>query len=136
MPGAEAVVARARLALGTRFRAQGRTLADGLDCIGLAAFALEIPDDKVRRDYRLRGGDLAALEAELSDLGLARVDEGAPHAGGLALFVPGPGQIHMGILTGTGLIHADALLRSVVERPGPPPWPLRGLWRLRDERRD
>lgn len=135
MPGAEAVVARARLALGTCFRPQGRSLADGLDCIGLAAFALAIPADRVRRDYRLRGGDPAALETKLLDLGLVRAEESDPRAGDLALFVTGPGQLHLAISTGTGLIHADALLRSVVERPGPAPWPLRGLWRIRDERK-
>jgi hypothetical protein len=31
---------------------------------------------------------------------------------------------------GCGIIHADAQLRRVVERPGPLPWPEIGRWRL------
>ena len=30
---------------------------------------------------------------------------------------------------GGGIIHADAMLRRVVERPGPVPWPVLGRWR-------
>ncbi|PTW48809.1 hypothetical protein C8J25_101308 [Sphingomonas faeni] len=46
------------------------------------------------------------------------------------LVVEGPGQVHLGIRTAAGFVHADASLRRVVERPGMPPWPLIGVWRM------
>lgn len=129
------VVARARALIGTRFRPQGRD-GMGLDCIGLAAAALGL--DEVGRDYALRSGNLAALEAGLAEAGLRPVGEKA--AGDVIVLRSGPGQLHLGVWTGDGLVHADAGLRRVVERPGPPPWPILSIWRSldcdRDERGD
>lgn len=93
------VVARARRLIGVRFRAQGRDPAFGVDCVGLVAAAL----------------------------GLRRC--GNPRAGDVALFETGPGQLHLGVLTGAGVIHADARAGRVVERPGVPPWPMPAVWR-------
>ena len=45
------------------------------------------------------------------------------------LMATGPGQLHLGVWTGEGLVHADAGLRRVVERPGVPPWRVLGMWR-------
>lgn len=131
-PGAvaQAVVQRARQALGAPFRPQGRSLETGLDCIGLAVFALGLPAQAAPSDYWLRGGSVAAMRAQLAKIGLNAVaedDDG--RAGDLAAFQPGPGQIHLAVLTGQTLIHADAALRLVVERPLPAPWPALGLWR-------
>jgi cell wall-associated NlpC family hydrolase len=124
MPRAEAVAARARALVGTRFRAQGRG-EDGLDCVGLVAAALGRPD--VRRDYALRGGCVAEVEGELSRAGLVRAQ--GRGAGDVLVMQAGPGQLHLGIWTGPGLVHADAGLRRVVERPGEPPWPVVSAWR-------
>ena len=55
--------------------------------------------------------------------------EGPPVTGDLLMMRTGPGQLHLGIWTGAGLVHADAGLRRVVERPGAPPWPVLGCWR-------
>lgn len=129
------VAARARALIGTRFRPQGRG-REGIDCIGLAAAALGLAE--ARRDYALRGGDLVALEAELSAAGLRPVEERL--AGDVIVLRSGPGQLHLGVWTGEGMVHADAGLRRVVERPGAPPWPVVGIWRsldcARDERGD
>lgn len=127
------IVERARLAVGARFRPQGRTIEDGLDCAGLAAFAFDVAQAGVPGDYRLRGGTLEARARQLEALGFAAVGGAAFRAGDLAVFTPGPGQLHLAILTGATLIHADAGLRKVVERPLPAPWPLAGLWRIRTE---
>lgn len=128
----DAIVMRARRALGARFRPQGRTIESGLDCVGLAAFALGVPLEAVPCDYGLRGGGGAAtLRARLPELGFADVAGGEARAGDLAAFQPGPGQIHLAIYTGRTLIHADASLRRVVERPLPAPWAAIGLWRIR-----
>jgi murein DD-endopeptidase / murein LD-carboxypeptidase len=121
---ADRVVARARALVGARFRMHGRG-EDGLDCVGLAAAALGRPAGA--GDYPLRGGSLGRLETALRTAGLKPV--AAPAAGDLLVMAAGPGQLHLGIWTGAGLIHADAGLRRVVERPGPAPWPILSVWR-------
>ena len=123
--GSGQVVRRARALLGAPFRPQGRSREAGLDCIGVAAAALAV--NAVRSDYRLRGGGLGELEAALAGAGLRRARQWAP--GDLLVMRPGAGPLHLGIWTGGGLVHADAGLRRVVERPGPPPWPVLGAWR-------
>ena len=121
---ADAVVARARRCVGVRFRAQGRG-PDGMDCVGLVAAALGV--EHVRANYALRGGSADAIAGGLQGAGLRPVC--APLAGDVLVMRVGPGQLHLGIWTGEGLIHADAGLRRVVERPGQAPWPVVSAWR-------
>lgn len=125
-PRPEAIVARARALIGTRFRPQGRSAAEGLDCIGLVALAIDVR--AVPRDYALRGNSADRLVGELHAAGLVAVDNMA--AGDVLVLAPGPAQMHLGIFTGTGLVHGDAGLRRVVERPLPLPWPVLGIWRF------
>ncbi|HYD13211.1 MAG TPA: peptidoglycan endopeptidase [Allosphingosinicella sp.] len=122
---ADAIVARARALVGTRFLAQGRSPAEGVDCIGLVALAIGARN--APRDYALRGGSARRLAEELAAAGLSPV--GSASAGDVLVLSPGPGQLHLGLFTGTGLIHGDAGLRRVVERPLPLPWPVLGIWR-------
>ncbi|WP_443018749.1 NlpC/P60 family protein [Sphingomonas sp. 7/4-4] len=131
MPG-ERAVAAARAALGVRFRLHGRSaegLAEGLDCIGLAALALRAEgfEGPVPSGYALRSGDAVRVGAAIEALGLMPADEARP--GDLVLFKAGPGQLHFAIQAEAGVIHADAMLRRVVERPELP-WPVIGRWRL------
>lgn len=121
----DAIVARARRAVGVRFRLHGRDLADGLDCAGLAAWALGVREPPT--GYALRSGDRDAVAMMIAGTGLRRVEGRAP--GDLLLAQAGPGQLHLAIWTGAGVVHADAMLRRVVERPGAPPWPILGNWR-------
>ncbi|MEG3181976.1 peptidoglycan endopeptidase [Sphingomonas sp. LT1P40] len=114
----------ARAALGARFRLHGRTVENGLDCIGLAGLAFGA---KVPRGYSLRSGDERAILAGVADAGLVPVSD--RRAGDLILFRAGPGQLHLGIQSEGGVIHADASLRRVVERPGVAPWPEIARWR-------
>jgi cell wall-associated NlpC family hydrolase len=127
MSGA-AVVAAARAALGTPFRLHGRDVATGLDCVGLAAVAL---GRGAPADYRLRTGDAVGAAAQLRAAGLLAVTEAQP--GDLLLCRSGPGQLHLAIRCEDGIIHADAIARRVVERPGPVPWPVLSCWRLGEE---
>lgn len=115
---------RARGAIGTRFRLHGRSLADGLDCVGLAglAYGVEVP-----RGYSLRSGQLMPVMAGATAAGLERTED--RQAGDLVLFRAGPGQLHLAIQSEGGVIHADASLRRVVERPGVPPWTELARWR-------
>lgn len=124
--GIEAVAA-ARALVGVRFRAQGRTLESGLDCIGVAALATGV--EAGRADYDLRGGTVEQLEAGLTAAGLVPV--ATREAGDVLVMRSGPGQLHLGIWTGEGIVHADARLRRVVERPGELHWPMIGAWRGR-----
>ena len=121
---AEAIAQGALAAVGTRFRLHGRG-ADGLDCVGLVAVALRAGGyaGVVPTGYSLRSGDWGVL-----DRVLVRVVEARP--GDVLLMAAGPGQLHLGIRTDAGFVHADAGLRRVVERPGMPPWPVIGTWRM------
>ncbi len=120
-----ALIERAALrAVGTRFRLHGRG-ADGLDCVGLVALALRAGgySGDVPTGYALRGGDWGVLDRLLVRVAIAE-------PGDVLLMAAGPGQLHLGIGTQDGFVHADAGLRRVVERPGTPPWPVIGIWRM------
>lgn len=125
-PPPDQIVARARALIGTRFRPQGRSAAEGLDCVGLVALAVDAR--AVPRDYALRGGTAQRLAAELAAAGLKAA--GAMSAGDVLAFAPRQDHLHLGIFTGSGLVHGDAALRQVVERPLPLPWPVLGVWRV------
>lgn len=124
------VVARARALVGTRFRPQGRTSVQGLDCIGLACAAFSIPVAGVPADYRLRGRDRGRLEEEMTRF-FRRVSKRSARSGDLLLLSVAPDQPHLAVLTERGFVHADAGLRKVVETPGPPEWPIISVWRRR-----
>jgi hypothetical protein len=128
--GARALAA-ARGAVGVRFRLHGRAAESGLDCVGLAALALRAGGLRgaVPSGYALRSGDAALAAAAIAAAGLEPVADEA--AGDLLLLRAGPGQLHLAIRAETGIVHADAMLRRVVERPDVP-WPVIGQWRLRE----
>jgi cell wall-associated NlpC family hydrolase len=132
-PSARAAAA-AQAAVGTRFRWHGRDPATGLDCVGLALVALHAGGfiGTVAEGYALRGGDAARIAAMIDGHGLVRVT-GDPAAGDLLLCGTGPGQFHFAIRSAAGVIHADAMLRRVVARPDPLPWPVIASWRLPEE---
>ena len=127
-----AIVDAARGAVGARFRLHGRDPAFGLDCVGLAALAYRAGgfSGEIPGGYALRGGDPVAVAAMIDASGLARTPEERP--GDLVLCASGPGQLHLAIQSDDGVIHADAALRRVVERPGPVPWPVIARWRMPD----
>lgn len=126
MTGGERVLAAAQTLVGVRFRMQGRDPALGLDCVGLVAVALVRAGAAVTlpRDYAaLRGTmpagavppDLVACDgAEAGDVLLCRI---------------AATQLHLAVRANDGIIHADALARRVVVRPGAVPWPIEGAWR-------
>jgi len=125
----DAIAARARALVGTPYRPKGRT-RDGLDCAGLAAIAFGFPPAAVPRGYGRRSTGLDLLAAQLERLGLAPAGAESPAPGDLLVFRTGLGQLHLGIATGTGFVHADAGSLRAVERPFPPPWPIAAVWRL------
>ena len=126
------IVAAARAALGTPFRAQGRISGEALDCVGLAAVALKAGGfaGAVPQGYALRRGDAARVSGLMLAAGLEPGTQ--EEMGALLLCASGPGQLHLAIGTGAGIIHADDAIGRVVERPGAPPWPVIGAYRLGD----
>lgn len=84
-------------------------------------------------DYALRRGDAARVAALIDAVGLIRHDQAS--TGDLVLCTSGPGQLHLAIDTGASVIHADAALGRVVERPGALPWPVLARWRMTNEER-
>jgi murein DD-endopeptidase / murein LD-carboxypeptidase len=78
----------------------------------------------------MRRGDADAVASLIAAAGLARVDD--PAAGDLLLMRSGPGRLHLAIEAPGGIVHADAGLGRVVERPGPPPWPVLARFRRED----
>jgi hypothetical protein len=102
--------------------------ATGLDCVGLAALALRTGGAgiSVPSGYALRHGDVAHIAGAIEAAGLVPVAD--PRPGDLLLLRAGPGQLHFAIQTQDGMIHADAMLRRVVERREIP-WPVIGRWR-------
>ena len=96
--------------------------------MGLAALALEAAGVRVAAPtgYPLRGGDAATVK-RLLDGAMARAADARP--GDVLLVRPGPGQLHLGVRTAAGMVHADLGIGRVVERPGAVPWPVLGIWR-------
>lgn len=125
--------ARARALVGTRFRPQGRS-AEGLDCIGVVLATFGIAADEVRRDYRLRGEWRAEIDA-----GLRRDFRAVParqlRAGDVMLMKVAGDQLHLGVRTELGFVHAHAGIGRVVETPGRPEWQVLGVYRKRIQRR-
>ncbi len=126
----EQAVARARALIGTRFVAQGRDPAIGLDCVGLVVLVFGLEGQSVRDDYRLNGAHRDAI-LRFAAIDFRRVSRRRLRAGDVLLLRPGATQWHLGIWTGDGLVHADAGRRRIVERPGALEWPLAAALRRR-----
>lgn len=127
----EAIAAAARALVGVRFRPQGRDPTYGLDCVGLvlSAFGEAGQPLSAPRDYPPRGGSADAVAALMANAGLAAIDEEEARAGDVLLVAAGAGALHLVVRTACGIVHADAGLRRVVERPGTLAWPILGAWR-------
>lgn len=128
MSPADRVAAAARAAVGVPFRLQGRDPESGLDCVGVVALSLAAGghEGPVPAGYGLRCGDAARYRSCWA--GLADAD--GSRAGDVLLCLAGPRQLHLAVRTPAGVVHADAGLRRVVERPGVLPWPVLMAWRI------
>lgn len=132
MTRGERVAAAARAMVGASFRLHGRDPATGLDCVGVVALALRSAghEGPVPDGYRLRSGDVRRFAECWAGL----VPAAGAAAGDVLLCRAAPGQVHLAIRTVAGIVHADAGLRRVVERPGEAPWPVLQAWRLPEGR--
>jgi hypothetical protein len=125
-------VERARGLVGTRFRPQGRG-AGGLDCVGLVLATFALAGDAVRRNYSLKGDHEAELRHGLivhfREIGVDKLREGD-----VMLMSVATDQLHLGVRTRAGFVHAHAGIGRVVETPGFPEWPLLAAYRKRRSR--
>jgi cell wall-associated NlpC family hydrolase len=123
-------IAAARAGVGTRFRAQGRTVGLGLDCVGVALLAAAGARVRLGRvpAYALGGLHDALLAETLAALGCRRVAR--PQPGDLVEYQLAPGHRHLALLSERGIIHAHAGLGRVVEAPAPADWPVVAHWAL------
>ena len=120
---------RARALVGTPFRPQGRG-PDGMDCVGVAIVTFGVPVDSVRSNYRLSGDHSSELREQLVQY-LRRVPSTRLRSGDLMLMKVSREQVHLGVRTQSGFVHAHAGLHMVVETPGLPEWPLSAVYRKR-----
>jgi len=127
---------RAISQIGVPFRLHGRRPGTALDCIGLAAYALfgEKNNRSIPVGYRFRGDHVGWLESELQHFDLRLLTDGQRReAGDLLVFHVAARQLHLGILTSRGLVHAHAGLKRIVLAPSSSPWPVIGHWRKNGE---
>ena len=124
--------ARARALVGTRFRAQGRD-SNGIDCVGVIVAAFGLPEDAVRRNYRLRGDHRREAETCLA-AHFRRVPFKQLRSGDVMLLEAAIDQLHLAVRTDAGFVHAHGGIRRVVETPGLPEWPLLAVYRKRKDR--
>lgn len=124
--------ARALAQIGTPFRLHGRTAGVALDCVGLAAHAVGIPNPPNR--YSLKGTNIYHVFAYMDKLNLRRLacTEGVEN-GDIAVAECTVGQFHLMVAAAGGWVHSHAGLGKVVHTPGHSPWPVVALWRIQGE---
>jgi murein DD-endopeptidase / murein LD-carboxypeptidase len=116
-------VAKARALVGIRFTLNGRSVEEGLDCVGLIAL---ITGMSAPQGYTLRNSQFDHWIAHMDDLFERRI--GCPRAGDILLLRPTSVQLHLGLWMGNSLIHAHAGVRRVVETPGRVDTHILGIW--------
>jgi murein DD-endopeptidase / murein LD-carboxypeptidase len=126
----QAALAAARAGIGTRFRAQGRQVGLGLDCVGVALLAAAGAGAPVAAvpAYALSGDHDRLLSQTLAALGCRRVRMAQP--GDLIEYCLAPAHRHLAVLSEAGIIHAHAGLGRVVEAPPPDEWCPVAYWAL------
>jgi cell wall-associated NlpC family hydrolase len=137
MSAPEDFAAAAEALCGVPFRLHGRDPETGLDCVGLAAVALERCGRTVvaPQGYTLRALTVAPMLSFAARNGFAATDVGAAAlTGDLLLVRPSPIQAHLAIvLDRTRFVHADAGLGKVVIGEGALPGATVARWRLTEK---
>ncbi len=117
------IITAARSALGVRFRHQGRTMS-GMDCAGLVVYvAQSLGLEYADHDGYARQPSGGLLESALDVQPCLERVKGPPQAADVLLMKFDGDPQHLGIYTGSSLIHAWALARKVCEHGFTDPWP-------------
>jgi murein DD-endopeptidase / murein LD-carboxypeptidase len=125
---AETIAARAASQLGVPFRLHAALPGQALDCVGLTAYAAQLPGPFI---YQLRGGFSDRISDYLCAHGFTALDSiGAVQTGDILLAQTAARQQHLMISARGGFIHAHAGLGRVVWMPRPAPWPILRAWRM------
>ncbi len=127
---------QARKLCGSDFRLHGRNAKHGFDCIGLASECLSAAglDVDTPSGYSVRGGDLKEIAKVMALAGFEKLPADTNSVeGDIVLVKPGPVQLHFMIKVEGGFVHAHASLGKVALSPGPSPWPIISIYRLREE---
>jgi uncharacterized phage protein (TIGR02218 family) len=129
----ELVAAQASALLGVPYRFRGRNIETGLDCIGAVVEAFSGAGICVDAPYAytFRGDFRHRIDAFFDRADFAAINASAYRPGDILLCEAGPRQLHFGIFTVRGLVHAHAGLGRVVLTPWPLPWPIAAGWRHR-----
>lgn len=125
----------ALLLCGTAFRLHGRDTKNGVDCVGLADLCASAAglDCNVPTGYSIRGGNINRVTDFLMSAGFEKMAGSQKiNEGDLVLVQPSPVQLHFLICAQDGFVHAHAGLRKVVFSPGPCPWPIIEIFRLKE----
>ncbi|ANU06603.1 hypothetical protein [Paraurantiacibacter namhicola] len=134
MPASDgaAIAAAARSLVGAPFRLHGRDRVTGVDCVGLVLQSLGADPAAIAAcsQYRMRQQAPPDLARIARTLGLAPVRD-ERREGDVVALAMSASQIHFGIVTHEGLVHAHAGLGRVTLSPEPIPWPVLGCWRTR-----
>ena len=130
-PDVSIITDRAQAALGTRFRRQGRLVGLGLDCVGLLLHAYGIEPERAPRDYQFNGYRLSSIEAHLRILGFRRISRPSARPEDLLIYQVANTQFHLGLKMERGILHADAMVRKVVESMAAEDWCLKRVYRRR-----
>lgn len=136
-----AIARRAEDAIGVRFRLHGRSLCNGLDCVGLIAHAIKplIADREIPRHYSLRFDDMSAPIAFFESLDFERIEYKQARSdadfeiGDIVLIAPAATQLHFIIITDGAYIHAHSGLRKIVKVNHPILSPIKSVWRYAGE---
>lgn len=123
--------------IGAPFRLHGRDVKTGLDCLGVALFALRAvrPIPALPDNYTLRGPGKKTMQQWARQSGLlpvaaqsSRPNNGMP--GDIILVAPAAGQSHLLVMTKTGFVHAHLGCGKTIAVRGNTPWPECARWRL------
>lgn len=130
------IVEQARKALDVRFRHQGRSPVEGLDCIGLVIWTMrELGlSDYDYGHYAAIPADAAPMTAELERL-MERIPLEQAKEGDVLRFNMAGVPLHVGIKTDIGVIHALSTRGKVVEHRLDEKWGRRVIeaWRIKEK---
>ena len=132
----QSIANRAEQAIDIPFRLHGRSVAKGLDCVGLVAHAISplILGTTIPQHYSLRFGDLSAVNQFFGPFDFLSIcPSSSMMSGDIIVTAPSVNQLHFLIITGKNYVHAHAGLRRIVKSNLPVLTPIKMIWRYQGD---